>query len=255
MRYWLFIATVYGVGACSGQSNMADCETGNKKVPCSARTADEEARLALDDKDYDTAIEILTTLVADDPESYARYPLLAAAHAARSGFDLLAVARTQFTSGGTLFDQLAQFVPDPAETGVDAFGAHLADMDAAVRWLRRIPGDKLLATSGEAYASSAALQLTLYAAAYSVMYLNQFTISATTGTFDPALLATMTEEDALVIINSLASAGTMQNGDDDAALSAKINEALASIDAQPGATNRDRLSAFIDQEQNGEAQP
>ena len=121
-------------------------------------------------------------------------------------------------------------------------------MDTAVGWLRRVPADKLAPTSTESYAGSGALQLTLYSAAYSVMYLNQFTISADTGTFDPALLETMTEEDALIVLNSLAAAGG-QGGDE--ALNTKITEALASIDGQPGASNKDRLAAFIDQEQNG----
>jgi hypothetical protein len=253
-RYWIILGTAWLAAACGGESNVADCEQGKKQVPCSERTPDEEARLALDEKDYTKAIELLTALVTEYPEEYQRYPLLASAHAARSGFDLLAVARNQFTSGGTLFDQLAQFVPDPAETGEEAYDASLADMDAAVAWLRRIPADRISATSAESYAGSASLQLTLYGAAYSVMYLNQFTISADTGQFDPALLENMTEEDALVVISSLAAAGAQQTGEDGEALNQRINEAVANIDSQPGATNADRLRAFIDQEQSGETQ-
>lgn len=239
---------------CGGDSNVADCEKGKKQVPCSARTADENARLALDQRDYATAIELLQQLVDDDPETYSRYPLLSAAYAGSVGISILDLASAQFSGGGTLIDQIASFLPDPADFGDDAlYKAALVTLNHAVTTLKAIPADKVGLTSEEKYAASATLQLTLYQSAYSVMYLNQFTISATTGQVDLDKLANMTEDDAVVIIQSLAAAGALTQGVEGEALQAKVNEALAAIQGEDGASNLAKLQGFIRAEQAGAA--
>ena len=189
----LLAALLAGCLSCGGTSNVADCEEGKKQVPCSARTKEEDARRALDDKEYDTAITLLTELISDEPDNYTRHTLLAAAYAARAGFDILNVAKAQFSGGGTLFDKLASFLPSPKDLGVAGYKLSLGDMKSGVDVLNLIPAATMQATDSDKYAASAALQLTLYQSAYSIMYLNQFTISADTGQVDLNQLQNMSE--------------------------------------------------------------
>lgn len=236
------------LAGCGGTANVADCEEGKKQVPCSARTKEEDARKALDEGDLDTAIQLLTELIAEEPENYARDPLLAAAYASRAGFDILSVAKAKFASGGSLIEQMTSFLPDPAERGADGYELSLGDMKASVDVLHLIPADKIGETSAEKYAASAVLQLTLYQAAYSIMYLNKFAINATTGQVDITQLSTMSEDDALVVLQNLAAAGQIP-GVTDPALQSRVNEALEDINNQDGTTNAEKLKAFVAKEQ------
>ncbi len=236
------------LAGCGGEANVADCEEGKKQVPCSERTKEEEARKALDDGDLDSAIALLTELIAEEPDNYGLNPLLGAAYASRAGFDILNVAKSKFASGGSLIEQMTSFLPDPADKGAEGYDLSLGDMKSSVDVLRLIPSDKLADTTAEKYAASAVLQLTLYQAAYSIMYLNKFAISATTGQVDLDQLATMTDEDALIILENLAAAGQIP-GSEDPALQQRVNEALADIRNQDGNTDRDRLRAFVEKEQ------
>ena len=236
------------LSSCGGDANVADCEEGKKQIPCSERTKEEEARKALDEGDLDTAIALLTELIAEEPDNYGRNPLLGAAYASRAGFDILNVAKAKFSSGGSLLEQMTTFLPDPADKGAAGYDLSLGDMKSSVGVLRLIPADKLSDVTAEKYAASAVLQLTLYQAAYSIMYLNKFAISATTGQVDLGQLATMTDADALIILENLAAAGQIP-GAEDPALQARVNEALADIRTQDGTTDRDRLRAFVAKEQ------
>lgn len=236
------------LGGCAGDDNVADCEKGRKPVPCSARSADEDARLALDDHDYDRAIELLASLVEEEPETYERYPLLAAAYAGRGGIAILDIINAQSAAGGgSLLDALATFLPSPSNPEID-YPKALADVAAANEILRRIPAASLADTE-LAYGNSARLQLTLYQSAYSVMYLNQFTISAATGQVDLNQLENMTAADAVVILQNLSQAATLQQGEQGAAIQAKVNQALADIQGQNGETDLEKLKEFVRKEQ------
>jgi hypothetical protein len=243
--------------AACGKDNIADCDKGNKKVPCSARTDDENARIALDDGDFDTAVTLLDDLIAKEPDKYARYPLAAAAHAGRAGISILSLAQSQLASGtgsgsssgsgsgGGLFDAVGQFLPDPVALGDAAYDARVTDMAAAVAKLNAIPADLRATTSSEAYASSATLQLGLYSAVYSVMYLNKFAVTvATTGALDPDKLNSMTDADASAILGSLTAAAESQAAGNPA-LQTKVNDALAQIQAQSGSTDKEKLQALL----------
>lgn len=241
------LAIVLLAAACGGENNAADCDDGLPFIPCSPKDKEESARAAMNDGDFDTAIELLEQLVGEQPENYQLYTLLGAAYAARAGFAILSVAKANIGgSSGGLIGQISTFLPDPAELGSAGFQLALADMDAAVDRLTAIPVAFISTESTESYAASAQLQLMLYQSAYSVMYLNQFAISVETGEFDPALLETMTEEDALVVLESLAAAAALEA---DPALQAKIDTTIETINSQEGGSNRDRLSEYIRQEQ------
>jgi hypothetical protein len=234
------------VAACGGSDNLADCEKGLAVVPCSERTPEEEARLALDRGDFDRAIELLTQLVEEEPENYGRYTLLAAAHAARAEVAVVDIAMSSFSGGGgSAIDQVTAFLPDPSEVGAEAYALYVQDMGVALTWLKLIPDELRAETSSETYAKSAQLQLGIYSAAYSIMYLNQFIATAAGGGLDPAKLATMSEEDALTILSTLAEAGQLQASVGSPELAAKIDTTLTSVDAQPGSTQKEKLQNYV----------
>src|SRR5687768_15328272 len=82
--------------AGGGESNVADCEDPKPGVPCSELTTEEQARQALNDGDYDTAVTLFTELVAEEPDDYQLRAVLGAAYAARAGFDILSVVKANF---------------------------------------------------------------------------------------------------------------------------------------------------------------
>lgn len=239
--------------AC-GPNNIADCDKGLPGVPCSQRTSEEDARLALDGGDYDEAIRLLTALIEAEPDNYARYTLLAAAYAARAKIAILDLAMNSLTaSGSNAIDQLQDYLPNPDNVGATTYAAYLADVRQAVGTLKAIPEDLRSLTSSEAYAKSAQIQLGLYSAVYSVMYLNQFIATTADGSLDPTKLASMSEEDAITVIATLADAGQLQSAAGSSASSASIDATLAAIDAQPGATRKEKLQNYVQATQGGNA--
>lgn len=224
------------LGAC-GTNNAFDCATGWAKSKCSQRTKDEEARLALDRGDLDEAITLLSELVESEPDVYTRYPLLAAAYAGRSGFDVLNVVTANFGGNSSILQTMSSFLPTPVTRG-DQYDDSIADMKFGVDTILNIPEGSRLSTSADKYATSAVLQLTIYQSAYAVMLLNKFTYS-TIG-YDPSLLSTMTEADAAMILESLAGAVTAASGSSGAASSA--SSAISAIQGQQGSSDRDRLA-------------
>ena len=229
------VTMVTSVGC--GTKNLFECDGGYAKSKCTPRTKDEDARIALDHEDYDTAITLLTELITAEPEQYQRYPLLSAAYAARSGFDIFNIVTANFGGSSSLLQTMSSFLPTPVTRG-SLYEASLTDMSSGVSTLLTIPPEQRLATSADKYATSAVLQLTLYQAAYGVMLLNKFTYSASG--YDPSLLANMTPADATSIIEAIAGAASASGLGAGSAASA----AIAAISAQPGATDQERLAAW-----------
>lgn len=235
MKLIIAVLSIFIV-AC-GQKNVFDCDGGTMKSKCSQRTKYENARIALDDEDYNTAITLLSELITDEPHNYERYPLLSAAYAARSGLDILSIVTANFGGNSSMLQTMSGIIPNPVTLG-DAYPKSLEDMNQANVTLLAIPAELRSATSGDKYAASAVLQLTLYQSAYAVMYLNKFTYSATG--YDPSLLSSMTAEDAASILNALASAGAASGG----AAGAAAQSAIAAIQGYPGATDAEKIAAW-----------
>lgn len=225
--------------------NAADCDKGAAGIPCIKRTNDENARIALDDGDFATAITLLEEEVAADPENYQRFTLLAAAYAGRAGISILGIATSNFSSGGgSLIDSVSAFLPTPQDIGDAAYAVAVTDVQSAVTRLSLIPAEFRTNTATEKYSSSAVLQLNLYQTVYSVMYLNKFAVSATTGQFDATKLATMTEADAEIVIANLAAVASAQAAGDPA-LQAKVSDALGKIQAAEGTSTKEKLAAYL----------
>ncbi len=236
MKILLHIIVAVLLGSC-GQRNLFDCDVGYAKSSCSERTKDENARVALDDNDYDTAITLLSELISADPSGFERYPLLSAAYAARSGFDVFNVVSGNFGGSNSILQVMSSFLPTPTSRG-DRYDASLTDMALAVSTLLDIPPERRSSTSGDKYAASAVIQLTIYQAAYGVMLLNKYTYGPSG--YDPSRLSTMTAADATAILAAfVGSAAASNNG-----AGAAASTAISAISAQPGATDQERLAAW-----------
>lgn len=225
------------VTSSCGTGNFFDCEGGYAGSKCAQLTKDEEARIALDKGDMTTAVEILAQLVADDPETYQRYPLLAAAYAGKSGLDIFNVVTANFGGDSSVLQVMEAFVPTPTALG-SAYDASLRDMGSGIAILTSIPASLRSTTSSDKYATSAVLQLTLYQAAYGVMLLNKFTYSSSG--YDPSLLATMTAEDAALILNAFLGAAEAASG----GAATSVTSALSAIQSQPGSTDQEKIAAW-----------
>jgi hypothetical protein len=237
ISYFFFLLGILPILGGCGSNNLFDCSSGKTSSSCAKLTKDEEARVALDRGDMTTAVTILTELIESEPEAYERYPLLGAAYAGKAGLDLFNIVTANFGEGSSLLQVMESFVPSPTDFG-ESYNESLSDMAASVSTLLAIPLDRRSSTSSDKYSSSAALQLTLYQAAYGVMYLNKFTYGI--DGYDPALLSTMTAEDAAIILNAFLGAAQAASGD--AADSAST--AISAIQAQPGSTDLEKLAAW-----------
>lgn len=230
----VFVILNVAITGC-GKVNLFDCDTGRAKSKCTKRTKDEDARIALDNGDMTTAVKLLKELVEADPTNYKRYPLLSAAYAGKSGFDILNIVTANFGGTASLVQTMTSFLPTPITKG-DLYEQSLEDMDFSVDTLTAIPAEYRESTSADKYASSAVLQLTLYQAAYGIMLLNKFTYSTTE--YDASKLSSMTAEDAAKILAALAGAAGA------AGAGASATAAMAAIQAQPGATDQEKLAAW-----------
>lgn len=254
IKFSSLLLAVVGTLSSSCQGNLGDCSRKPRVMACSEKTSEETARRAMEDHDYDLAIEVLLpateALVGradlDDAERYRLHPLFSAAYAARAGFSILTTVLNQASgsSGGGLIEQLSSLVPSPTGLEATQYADLITDMRRAADVLLQIPSVLLEETKETSFGKSAALQLTLYQAAYSIMLMNQFILSPTTGGFDPSRLDTMTPADAEAILEALSGAGQVP-GVDSPELQAQIDAALAAIDASPGASRRDKLADYL----------
>ena len=240
MNKWGYIICLLAFIACQKDINVYDCEDGNSNVKCVEQTPDDQARVALDNSDWDTAIKILKELTEEEPDVYGRFTLLSAAYAGKAGFRILDIASAQFSGGGSFVDQMGAFLPDKDLLGDVAYTKSVSNMGLAVDALEDIPAAKLATTSAEEYASSGRFQLSLYQSAYSVMFLNQF--SGEGGDFSEESLQDMSEEDAILVIENLQAAAAQ---DPDGPMAAALEEALAGIESQDGATDKEKLADFL----------
>lgn len=253
----LLVMVVCSFARCSQEGNVADCDNPNKgtiadQVPCEAKTDDEKALIALNAGEFDEAIVLLSPLIAQTPTEYFRHPILAAAYAAKAQVKILNLFQSSLGSDGSVFELLGGFLPDAEARGA-VYDQDLSNMQQAIDTLLRVPEADRLNTE-QTFAKSIQLQLQLYQTAFPVMLLNKHvkTSSENPEEIDAEALEEMTDEEADAIIESLEVAARDDAGGDPA-LNAKIDEVLAALETQPGASNRERLIAYTQsQNQSGE---
>lgn len=236
--------------------NLGDCSATPRVIPCTKKTAEDIARQAMADHDYDLAVQMLEpeveTLKADlslsDQAKYRLHPLLAAAYAGRAGFSIFSAIQGQSSSAGSqsggIIGQMSSIVPSPSGVTVATYSAMISDMGTATEILQEIPATLLGETQEESFGKSATIQLTLYLSAHSVMIMNRFILSPITGAFDASGLANMSEADAEAILNSLTNASQVP-GTENPEVKKKIEDALSAIGSSPGATRGEKLKDYL----------
>jgi hypothetical protein len=256
----LFCIALGALIGCADDSNISDCDTGKKQIPCTEKSAEEKGRLALDDRKFELAAENFLLAIDGNPENYNLYTLLATSYAGAAGFNLLDVTKAQMGGDGSIIDIMNSFLPTPAKPCINDAGEDkvftlcISSMEEA-RAAANLPEAALADTAAD-FVKTAQKQQIFYGSASTVMQINRFIISSDTGAFDPAQLETMTEEDAVNILNTLASTGALSGltGEESAVLQEKIAEAHAQILAEPGGSTKEKLAAFLAKDEQAEAQ-
>ncbi len=260
MNYLLLPTLILGLiflSVCGKKGNIADCDTGMAGSYCTEKTPEEKAEAALNAGDVDTAISTLEEALTADPNRYNALPLLSSAYAYKSGFDILNVAKSSFEGGGggsTFVDTMGAFLPDITDLGTEEYQARLDYMGKAVDALARIPTSYL--ESNTDIKSSTKFQETLYQSAFSVMYIRKFAVrdASDQSTVTAESLQSMTDEEADIIIDSLVQAAISSPDGEGQAMGAQVEALLAEVDAQEGESRRDRLIAYLGQ-QEGQSSP
>lgn len=240
-----FLAILFLYPQC-GKESLVDCND-PKVGACVEQTDDEKAMIALNAGDYNTAQTLLEVLIAFEPEAYFRYPRLAATYAAQGGFDITDLGQIDQESAGSasFLDAIGKFLPTPDRNDLGSYRQKVDKIEQARDVLKKMPESER--RKGETfYGASAALQLTLYQSAYSVMFMNQFAIpDPTSGEFDPESLSSMTVDDALTILNNFRDSVAVSQADNPE-IAEKLANGLEQIEQSEGATDREKIISFLE---------
>lgn len=231
----LFSILVIMLSGC-GTRNLAESSTENTK--------EEKARIALNEENWDLAIQLYTELIAEDATIYKFHPLLGTCYAGRAGVDLLNIVKAQFSSGtsasGGIFDTIGAFLPkDPTD-------AQMSDIITSINTISSMPEDHRSKTGTFEYSSEASFQLDLYTASHSGMFVNKFSEATETGELNQEKLQEMSEEEVDALLSNLDN---VANGDDE--LAEGVSEALEGINGQEGANSKEKLINYLNSTNSG----
>jgi hypothetical protein len=212
------------------------CGAGNKAEPYIGKTRDEKVQAAMKAGNCDRAIELLLPVTTeDDPPAgasarerfYARFPLLAAAYACESGFDLLGAVQG---SAAGASDLSALFEADANEENLES-------LRLARDTLLLIPEALRDVEAGDPtdYAASAAKQLQVYASFYPMRLMQFLGLVNAAGEPDVAAFAALDAADQLAIVESLADAAATFPSDSDDPLKTSIVELQTTLGGGGGA--------------------
>ena len=231
MWQFVFFVSLFSFisGGC-GTRNLAESSTEN--------TPEEKARIALNEEDWDLAIQLYTELIAEDATEFKYHPLLGTCYAGRAGVDLLNIVKAQFDSGssasGGIFDTIGGFLPqDPSDV-------QMSDIGLSVSTITSMPVDHRSETGTYSYSAESYFQLNLYTASQSGMFVNKFSEKTETGELNQEKLQEMSEAE---VDSLLANLGGVADGDDE--LAAGVSEALDGINSQEGGTSKEKLINYL----------
>ncbi len=220
---------------------VSACNTESKARPYADLTASEKARIALDAKDFETAINLYKELIASDPLDYESYRFLSTAYAEQGGFDILkAVAGTLGGGSANLLKSIGSFLPD------DPTDAQIESIRLSTEILLSLPVERRSYDHPEVpTASSGAQQLEFYQTAYSVIYINKFTQVSGDGTLDPTKLDTMTDADVDNILNNFEAIAAASGEGQSDIVAKGAEEFISQLDGTPGDTRREKLVNYL----------
>ena len=237
--------------ACSSNHNLWDCDSGFSRIKCDRPTPEQRARRHLNNGEFTEAVDLLTAAISEEPENYLRYPLLAAAYAGRGGIDILGIARKQLSTGESPLQTFSAFLPTPSAVDAPTYQTNLDDVALAVSTLSSIPAAILSDTEAFEYSASALLQLTIYQSSYSIMYLNQFIISPTTGAITIDQLANMTDDQAAQVLANLVAVGQLPGASGNSEMQTAVASIVDTINSQPGDSTKEKIKAYVATQQSG----
>lgn len=239
MKQYLLASLLSALSVCSV---VHGCSTDNKAASYTDETDEEKAKKALDAKDFPKAIELYKALFVAEPERYDLMPFLSVAYAGNAGVDIINLMKQQFdaaSSGGNsdMFSMLGSFLPtDPTDD-------QLADIQLAIDTLEAMPEEHRTAGTYD-YSEAAATQLSLFLAASSVMLINKVS-GLGTGTLDPDRLANMTDAEADAIFATLGDVVANGKTPSGEAIGGAAQSTLDAIEAQEGATTREKITNYL----------
>ena len=216
-------------------------KSGVKKDPA------EDATLALEKNDPDSAISILESALVKDPSNAQYLSILATAYASRAGIDPLVLGSKFAVSGAGLLDSSSSTSSITSLFSVmpDATPLVISDIDHAVSILNnQIPVS--LRQPGDVFKTA------IYMTASMVLHTKALD-SLHTGTLTPADIAKLSDADADAILNNLGAAATLLAGNGTATGNASASQVAAAalskystqIAAQPGDTNAAKLRNYL----------
>lgn len=240
------IVFILSVGACSQDQNVYDCEDGRKEVTCSEQTTSEEAMAHLKASEFAEAIADYKTLIAEEPESWTYYRLLAASYAGHAGFDFWGADLEAV--GGSVEDfagALMTFYHDDTCATSTSCSSAMESMNSAILELEKITEDTTCGEGGEEEADSSdeseaisLCQMTLYRSGYTALQLTNLRLVGS-GDFAGEYFDA---SDAAALMDNLDAiiADTV-----DEKTKAKVVAIHAEINAQGGATDKEKLKEYM----------
>lgn len=219
----------------SGLSMLFSCRSNVFEPIDDAEPADRAAAY-MDEQKPDEAISVLNAALKNDPDDYRLISLLASAKAQKAGIDTLDIAvklATDGVSGNNALTAMFSILP-----AVDA--SNRALMLEVVTLLGSIP---------QASRSNADnFKSTLFNAAFTALQAKFFD-SDGDGQFTVDELSQLDDASADAIVNSLLdaqnSAVLFEGAESDGVAAEKVQDIKAQLDAQPGATNAEKLRNLL----------
>jgi len=216
-------------------SSISACGTDNVFDPLSERSDKEKASKAIQDGDYDSAIRDLEAYLKDHPDDANARSMLANAYLAKTKFNVIQFG-TKVTSGSGDWKGIVGAMPAGSAENV-------ASLTSAVNALKAIPASAR--TPDQTY------NLALAQATLAVTLAKQ----ATDGNekMTDAKVDAMSDAQAEAIYDSLKDSKTTvaESGalkDNQAAT--KLGDLAGKIAAQPGATDAEKMKAFLKSNNN-----
>lgn len=206
----------------------------------------EDAALALEDGDAESAIDILETALHDDPSNPKLLSILSYAYAARAGVEPLTLALrmgtnsssnnggNQNSNNGTM-SQLFDVVPEPTTGNLNDIARAVEILASEIAYEDRLPGDTL--------------KLALFQTASFAMRMKAVDLNGD-GQISIEELAALSSASANGILNQLSAAQSqLASAPQDDKTSQAAAEALSQyqdlINSQPGTTDEEKLKNFL----------
>lgn len=208
---------------------LIGCGT-NKAEPYAPTDLKGKAELKMEAGKFLEAEKLLAKLLEKEPNNYEARALYSANFAAQAGVTMKKMLESIMSGGGGNGGPTLTFL-----AALPAFSEENSILlQKALENLNLIPDDSK--------SDSVKMQAGIFTSSYSFYLMKKFT--NVSGTIDQSTLQNMTEDEAISIIDNLTAAGaSFPSSAGDTGKS--VDEVVAAINAQSGATTKDKLAAYM----------